>query len=81
MGALRFGPLGPTPSRDSRYTLSALMRANPAIIALTPIAVHAENLKHGRKAIANDPAMHLLASLQFFFSLVFRPIVIDVVKA
>jgi hypothetical protein len=57
------------------------MRANSAIVSLSPLAIHAENLKSGWKLIPDEPAMHLLAGAQAKFPFMSSAIVFNVVDA
>ena len=60
-GALCFGPLGPTPRRDDRYTL-LFVRAHTIIHPLAMITVHAQHLEPGRESIAFQPEVGVISS-------------------
>lgn len=59
-GAIRFGPLGPTPLRDSRYTFS-LVRTFAREI-LSPLTIPAQNLETVRERIFLEPLQQIITA-------------------
>ena len=83
---MRFGPLGPTPLRDSRYTLTCFMWAYAPVARLAMLAIHAKDLKPvrpltGLLELSPEPVVKPVsaAMLTAFSALV--SVIVDVIHA